>query len=174
VRFWLKWSSVSFCVLLLLSWGISLYWSASYCGGSWSIVVSSGEVAWTRSHCRSFRRGWEFRPTLINLTRTAPQIEYLVRLPGHVSRPLYEGFWVPLWIPSAALAILAISCFVWPHRHGHGYCQQCGYDLTGNVSGRCPECGEAVQPRSEQLGAAGDSPTSSCVRDNGPPGVPVR
>ena len=22
-----------------------------------------------------------------------------------------------------------------------GHCQQCGYDLTGNVSGICPECG---------------------------------
>jgi hypothetical protein len=26
-------------------------------------------------------------------------------------------------------------------------CASCGYDLTGNVSGRCPECGEAIQPR---------------------------
>ena len=23
-----------------------------------------------------------------------------------------------------------------------GHCQKCGYDLTGSVSGRCPECGE--------------------------------
>lgn len=22
-----------------------------------------------------------------------------------------------------------------------GFCMMCGYDLTGNVSGRCPECG---------------------------------
>lgn len=22
------------------------------------------------------------------------------------------------------------------------HCQRCGYDLTGNVSGKCPECGE--------------------------------
>ncbi|MFQ5807377.1 MAG: hypothetical protein ACE5I3_13095 [Phycisphaerae bacterium] len=25
-----------------------------------------------------------------------------------------------------------------------GHCQKCGYDLTGNVSGKCPECGEAI------------------------------
>lgn len=24
-------------------------------------------------------------------------------------------------------------------------CRQCGYDLTGNVSGICPECGKAIQ-----------------------------
>ena len=27
---------------------------------------------------------------------------------------------------------------------GPGHCQKCGYNLTGNVSGVCPECGEAV------------------------------
>jgi hypothetical protein len=24
------------------------------------------------------------------------------------------------------------------------YCWNCGYNLTGNTSGRCPECGEAI------------------------------
>ena len=27
------------------------------------------------------------------------------------------------------------------HRLRHGLCLACGYDLTGNVSGTCPECG---------------------------------
>ncbi len=31
-----------------------------------------------------------------------------------------------------------------------GHCRRCGYDLTGNVSGRCPECGEDV--RSQRAG----------------------
>jgi 7-keto-8-aminopelargonate synthetase-like enzyme len=26
-------------------------------------------------------------------------------------------------------------------REARGFCRRCGYDLTGNVSGRCPECG---------------------------------
>ena len=31
-------------------------------------------------------------------------------------------------------------------RHRKGLCTQCGYDLTDNVSGTCPECGTAVSP----------------------------
>lgn len=25
------------------------------------------------------------------------------------------------------------------------YCRVCGYDLTGNISGRCPECGTEIR-----------------------------
>ncbi len=28
--------------------------------------------------------------------------------------------------------------------HPPGYCLKCGYNLTGNVSGRCPECGTTI------------------------------
>jgi hypothetical protein len=29
-------------------------------------------------------------------------------------------------------------------RASAGHCARCGYDLTGNVSGICPECGHAI------------------------------
>lgn len=29
-----------------------------------------------------------------------------------------------------------------------GICKNCGYDLTGNVSGICPECGTPVSEKS--------------------------
>ena len=31
------------------------------------------------------------------------------------------------------------------------YCEQCGYDLRGNVSGTCPECGQAVSEVNQRL-----------------------
>jgi hypothetical protein len=31
------------------------------------------------------------------------------------------------------------------HRSKEGLCLKCGYDLTGNVSGTCPECGAEVK-----------------------------
>ena len=55
---------------------------------------------------------------------------------------------IPLWMPFAALAMP--TALLWWHdrrRLPPGECQQCGYDLTGNVSGRCPECGEPTLVR---------------------------
>ena len=47
---------------------------------------------------------------------------------------------VPIWIP---LVLIAIPSYIaWRvSRHLPGHCRKCQYDLTGNVSGVCPECG---------------------------------
>lgn len=47
-----------------------------------------------------------------------------------------------LWGVAAALTLI-----MWRPdrpRFPSGHCQRCGYDLTGNVSGRCPECGTRI------------------------------
>jgi hypothetical protein len=60
---------------------------------------------------------------------------------------------VPLWGPVALLlaypALAFLSGALRRHRRRKkGLCQNCGYNLTGNVSGVCPECGGKVDPRS--------------------------
>ena len=38
--------------------------------------------------------------------------------------------------------IIALAGLLWPfRRRRRGHCQICDYNLTGNESGRCPECG---------------------------------
>ena len=62
---------------------------------------------------------------------------------------LYSGVnpkcvYVRLWFLFAMLAIP--TCWLWRtdrRRPLRGHCK-CGYDLTGNRSGVCPECGELV------------------------------
>ena len=51
---------------------------------------------------------------------------------------------LPLWIPFVMVAVP--SAWLWwrgRRRFAAGCCQHCGYDLTGNASGICPECGTA-------------------------------
>jgi hypothetical protein len=51
---------------------------------------------------------------------------------------------LPLWLPLLLLA-LSTAILGWrDRRHRPGHCQRCGYDLTGNVTGVCSECGHTV------------------------------
>lgn len=53
-----------------------------------------------------------------------------------------KGIFVPLWIPLIVL-VATTTLLLWRDRKRArtGYCIQCGYNLFGNTSGRCPECG---------------------------------
>jgi hypothetical protein len=52
---------------------------------------------------------------------------------------------IPVWIFLAPLLFLSLIILVQSiNRWRKGGCYFCGYDLKGNVSGRCPECGKAV------------------------------
>lgn len=57
---------------------------------------------------------------------------------------------LPLWTIITPTTLLAL--YLWwikRRRFGAGQCGRCGYDMTGNISGVCPECGvpyEATMP----------------------------
>ena len=55
---------------------------------------------------------------------------------------------IPLWVVwITALLPTAVLWWLNRSRHREGCCQCCGYNLTGNVSGRCPECGRPTKAR---------------------------
>ena len=51
--------------------------------------------------------------------------------------------WFPLW-PFFLLPAVATVVLYWWDRPRPGLCRNCRYNLTGNVSGVCPECGTEV------------------------------
>lgn len=61
------------------------------------------------------------------------------------------SFSVPLWAFSVAFG--GVAWLAWPRQRPvrPGACARCSYDLTGNLSGRCPECGT---PLREQRGTS--------------------
>jgi hypothetical protein len=50
-------------------------------------------------------------------------------------------FVIPIWMPTVLIVITTISSFYLRSRRQAGQCITCKYDLRGNISGICPECG---------------------------------
>lgn len=60
---------------------------------------------------------------------------------------------VPTWVAFALFGVYPTAASIggllstwrrW-HRHRNGWCIGCGYNLTGNISGACPECGTRAE-----------------------------
>ncbi len=68
---------------------------------------------------------------------------------GDVSRTRYVEpsvtIRLPLWLPIVLVMLpTAVLWYCDFRRKRPGHCRRCGYDLTKNESGRCPECGMVV------------------------------
>jgi hypothetical protein len=56
-----------------------------------------------------------------------------------------DPIFVPLWMPFIFFVTVAALAHRRARRPLPGTCGKCGYDLTGNTSGVCPECGTKAQ-----------------------------
>ena len=65
---------------------------------------------------------------------------------GFRFQPEVASIVFPHWFLILIFAMLPAIWFIkWRKRHklGPNACPSCGYDLTGNTTGTCPECGAA-------------------------------
>ncbi len=104
--------------------GIGLMLDRSH---QWDRIAPTSHWSVTRSQPRSTARFWLPR----------------VYVPSRV-RPNY-GLLLPLWFPFALFAGPTVWLWCRDRRPRSGHCL-CGYNLTGNTTGVCPECGRAVDP----------------------------
>ncbi len=93
--------------------------------------------------------------TFLDDTIPAPGVAYrglplpfLIWRPIHGQNRQWEVRWqrgafdILLW---AGAAYIVLQAFSRPLAGRPGHCPICGYDLSGNVSGTCSECGTAVR-----------------------------
>jgi hypothetical protein len=141
----LKWVMLGVTVLLALACGP---WSVTYvgprvtfaAGGALIHVQVAKSRAWPEDFPITPVWRWEFR---------RPTSEVLLGCwhPGRfVSDSFVRMYQLSLWIPLvlAVTATLLIFARDRQRRVPSGHCPNCDYELTGNVSGVCPECGERV------------------------------
>jgi hypothetical protein len=143
---WLRYSGLTSAALVAGVWVLSMcvyvripYTSGHALGiGDGSFLIESGVDVLTGKAPLTFQAVWNWQG--ISAGRSATS--WLGWGPRRVSErtsiliwPLAIALGIPtmlLWYPEA-------------RRFPPGHCRRCGYDLTGNVSGRCPECGERIE-----------------------------
>jgi hypothetical protein len=137
----IKWLSVASCVVILVATVASDWWQVGYCSipsGLGCVVCGGGIGVWSGEYLTAvlgLNGGfWTWRGHFgLNWV---PRIE---RING--SRLIY----MPLWMIALVPAVIALYCWRRERRRPrYGHCQACGYNLTGNVTGRCPECGTVI------------------------------
>ena len=139
----LKWVGTSVVVALLIAWAVSLFVFASLASRGWQIGIAAGSVSlsWDETGKRVLPSGWEAvrvrRPWNTKLWIWKP-VSYSLPLGVH-------RFRMPFWIPVVLVGLPTVFLWLKDRRISPYHCQRCGYNLTGNVSGICPECGKPIQ-----------------------------
>ena len=123
--------------------------------------VVSGSYSWLRISRRAVRKS-----TRIDFNQHGFRLVFVQRLvtvwsETHVPTPIplavkdqygYRSVRgaVPLWFPTVLLGVYPAVAFIrgplrrW-RRCKRGECIHCGYNLTGNVTGACSECGTKIE-----------------------------
>jgi hypothetical protein len=151
----LKWTGTCLCVLVLILAGVNLWWGVGWASPRMDVCLGSScgclTVAWTNHGLGTWvgmgtGPGWSVQRVNNSWTdlRGWGEFATLPRCYGAAWPMRYVT--LPLWIV-LLLAGVPAALLWWqdPRRIPLGHCR-CGYDLTGNVSGHCPECGTAVEP----------------------------
>jgi hypothetical protein len=161
----LKWSGTLACLLILLAAAVCLRWRF--------IQVGDGRSFYIRAAGGTMSVGWG--PWVgwgrwVHGIAVGPRLNTWGEIvaewtDGHApwgisAADVAGGRWLsfPLWIPFLLIGVPTGWLWWRDRRRVPAGCCACGYDLTGNISGRCPECGalrevgtpeEVGRPKSE-------------------------
>jgi hypothetical protein len=135
MRRWLKWVGLALFALLSLVYVYSVQFRTGYQGG-FLVALNRGCI--------------DFCPKITSLPTNFADRAWFDESRTGLSVTLWpevnrfhwgKTYRIPLWFVMVPLAAGTIVLW-YRDRSRPGHCQACGYDLTDNVSGRCPECGE--------------------------------
>ena len=142
IRRILKWTGLVVCVLIVLAWGASLVCGFGYTTSQSQFRLTDGLLIYRQGWSGGYRPGLHFFDTAGGHGFYLPKASEVCKTASTYHVPLTIYF-CPLWLPFL-LVLIPTGYLLWRDRRRIplGHCQKCGYDLTGNESGKCPECGE--------------------------------
>ena len=134
-----KWTGAALCLLILAAWGASLRFGAgTLLGDRGFLIIIGNRVTFG---VMDGTRAWLKGPVFQKHEWYGPDIFRVPRVFKDARRNLIQ-IDVPLSLVFLAVGAPTVILFYRDRRRiPPGHCQKCGYNLTGNVSGICPECG---------------------------------
>ena len=136
----LKWTGLTATLLIVGLWAFSLWWAGSFIGERFALICRGGCLNIFRSQGRigPIPHGWHIRPL-------AGRNSFGLELPTMIEGWQAYAIILPLWLPLLVFAIPTAWLFYRDRKRiPPSHCQKCGYNLTWNTSGRCPECGDPI------------------------------
>lgn len=139
---------------MVLSLLIAGLWASSipfHWGWTWrgdfpyrQVDVYGGAVIAYGAYVPGNTEGW-------HVWRRTPE-DYRYGSTGHIWRPYFVYYAsndflrivIPFWIPFLLTTVPAAILWLRDRATPSHCCQTCAYDLTGNTSGVCPECGNRI------------------------------
>lgn len=148
------WAGAMMCAGIIALAMASLLYHVGFIGSGWGFGIDYACIHFDRVLDSAVHRpGWACgkRPGItLGLRWLWPRRMVCELIYNGGSRVSARSWWIPLWMPLFLTIFLTVLTFRSASRHRRGYCRGCGYNLVGNTSGRCPECGrhvtEAEQP----------------------------
>lgn len=129
---------------------LSRLWEFGYAGSVIKVTFMDGRLSVStvnKTASQAKLREWGWRATGWYWTdNTAVRSLFSRIFPAVLIRSYaVNTYGLPLlWVFLTAVIPSCIEYFDWSRRKPPRYCSKCRYDLTGNVSGVCPECGKAI------------------------------
>lgn len=126
------------------------------------------------AHSRGWESpGWRIRARVGRVyTSETGMLDATWTVPSPTANLRFHELLVPHWMvalvagmPALAWGVAQVPAILRKRRSRRGLCARCGYDLTGNVSGVCPECGQASARAAPAPAAAGADSISASAGD---------
>ena len=145
------------CAATMVTWVWSqvaecLVWYAYPDGGTEKFGWYEGSLYYHTTNARYKQPGWHW------MMRTVSDLDPNGVVPGYAGYGFFHRFRnntiairVPLYVPLLCFGTIAVYLTLRRRPRKPGTCHACGYNLTGNTSGVCPECGTAIPANQQRI-----------------------
>jgi len=139
-----KWALTFACTLMLLCivanrrYGLEAYFQS---GDFAQIMITDGVIEFFWEEGAGISALWQRGRWLVVMQKPIIWHQNFFALPNFFRCTGVGEITIPGWVPLILLALPSLLLWRLDRRPPPGHCPRCRYNLTGNTTGVCPECG---------------------------------